>query len=135
MKTTYKKGAMQADQSTAKLPKMTVKNRLLNNTIEKHILSTTEPYRTILQLIGTGEENAIHLCELIKHTKLHNRELRKCIEQLRRSGFVIISNPSGYFKPNTFIELERYINQETHRAKSIFYTLKNARQMMKQLEE
>ena len=135
MKRNTKKEAMQAVQSTAKLPKMTVKNRLLNNTIEKHILSTTEPYRTILQLIGIGEENAIHLCELIKHTKLHNRELRKCIEQLRRSGFVIISNPSGYFKPGTPAELERYIKQETHRAKSIFYTLKNARQMIKHLEE
>lgn len=134
MKKVKRKAVLITDQSE-RTAKMTVKNRLRNNTIEKHILSTTEPYRTILQLIGTGEENAIHLCELIKHTKLHNRELRKCIEQLRRSGFVIISNPSGYFKPNTSIELERYINQETHRAKSIFYTLKNARQMMKQLEE
>lgn len=126
MKNAHKNGAMQAVQSTAKLPKTTVKNCLMNNTIEKHILSTTEPYRTILQLIGTGEENAIHLCELIKYTKLHNRELRKCIEQLRRSGEVIISGNNGYYKPETKEELKRYIRQETHRAKSIFFTLKSA---------
>ena len=130
-----KKGAKRTDQSTAKLQNTTEKYRYLYNNINLDNLSTIEPYQTILQLIGKGEENAIHLGELIKHTDLHDRDVRRCIEQLRRSGEVIISSASGYFRPETPAELKRYINQETHRAKSIFYTLKNARQMMQRLEE
>ena len=130
-----KKGAKRTDQSTAKLQSITEKYRHSYNNINIDYLSTIEPYQTILQLIGNGEDNAVHLSELIKHTGLHNREVRKCIEQLRRSGEVIISSTNGYFRPETPAELKRYINQETHRAKSIFYTLKNARQMMKQIEE
>ncbi|HCB95342.1 MAG TPA: hypothetical protein DEP65_06775 [Ruminococcus sp.] len=63
----------------------------------------------ILSLIGAGEENAIHLCDLIHITGLGNREIRKCIETLRS------------------YEVDRYVRQETGRAKSIFYTLKAAR--------
>ena len=130
-----KKGAKRTDQSTAKLQNSTEKYRHLYNTTNLDCLSTIEPYQTILRLIGKGEENAIHLSELIQHTELYDREVRKCIEQLRRGGEVIISSTNGYFRPETPAELKRYINQETHRAKSIFYTLKNARQMMRQIEE
>lgn len=56
-----------------------------------------------------------------------NREIRKCIETLRRNGAVIISNKNGYFKPLRSYEVDRYVRQETGRAKSIFYTLKAAR--------
>ena len=129
-----KKGAKRTDQSTAKLQNTTENIRHWNNTTKNQPLSTIEPYRTILRLIGSGEDNAIHLSELIKHTGLHNRDVRKCIEQLRRSGEVIISSTNGYFRSKTPAELKKYINQETHRAKSIFYTLKNARQMMQQIE-
>lgn len=81
----------------------------------------------LLALIGAGEENAIHLIDLIKLTGLGNRELRKYIELLRRDGIVIISNKNGYFRPLRDEETKQYIKQETRRAKSIFYTLKAAR--------
>lgn len=129
-----KKGAMHADQSTAKLQEMTAKSYQSNNNTETPNLSTLEPYCTILTLIGTGEQNAVHLEVIMHKTELKNREVRKCIEQLRRSGNVIVSNINGYFKPETPEELQKYINQETHRAKSVFYTLKNARQLMQQIE-
>ncbi|MBE7011318.1 MAG: hypothetical protein E7415_01435 [Ruminococcaceae bacterium] len=130
-----KKGAMHADQSTAKLQKMTIKNHQPNNTTITPDLSTIEPYCTILNMLETGEKNAVHLKAIINRTELKNREARKCIEQLRRSGFVIVSNSNGYFIPETPEELQKYINQETHRAKSVFYTLKNARQLLQQIKE
>ncbi len=135
MKRNKKRAVQSTDQSERTALKATENIRHWNNTTKNQPLSTIGPYHTILQLIGSGEDNAVHLSELIKHTGLHNREVRKCIEQLRRSGEVIISSTNGYFRPETPAELKRYINQETHRAKSIFYTLKNARQMMKQIEE
>ena len=130
-----KKGAKHADQSTAKLQRTTDKYRHSYNNTKLDYLSTIEPYQTILQLIGNGEDNAVHLSELIKHTGLHNREVRKCIEHLRRSGAVIISSSKGYFKPRTKDELKKYIHQETRRAKSIFFTLKSAIKYRKRLGE
>ena len=87
-----------------------------------------------MNLIGIGEENAVHLDKITSKTGIRNRELRKCIERLRRNGEVIVSNTKGYFKPKTAAELHKYIKQETHRAKSVFYTLKNARQLMEQID-
>lgn len=81
----------------------------------------------ILTLIGVGEENAVHLSDLMRITGIGNREIRKCIETLRRNGAVIISNKNGYFKPLRPYEVDRYVRQETGRAKSIFYTIKAAR--------
>lgn len=129
-----KKGAMHTDQSSAKLHKETGKASQSNNTTETPDLSSFEPYCTILDMLKTGERNAVHLKSIMKKTELKNRGVRKCIEHLRRSGTVIISNKNGYFKPETPEELQKYINQEEHRAKSVFYTLKNARQLMKQFE-
>lgn len=113
---------------------MTAENRPNNYTINGAVLSNFEPYNSILNNIGSGEENAIHLCELRTKTNLPDRELRKCIEDLRRSGTVIISSPKGYFRPKSRSEVEKYIRQETHRAKSVFYTLKAARKYAERLE-
>lgn len=129
-----KKGAMHTDQSSAKLQNDRGKAYQPNNNTDTPDLSTFEPYCTILNMLGTGEENAVHLKALINRTKLKNREVRKCIEHLRRSGTVIVSSINGYFKPETPEELQKYINQEEHRAKSVFYTLKNARQLLQQIE-
>jgi|GEM_PF-1552892 hypothetical protein len=90
-------------------------------------LHQTLPYSTILSLIGTGKENAIHLQELISYTGLKNREVRKCIEFIRRSGIVILSGDFGYYFPSTSAELQEYIAQEQHRANSIHLTLQTAK--------
>lgn len=126
---------MHADQSTAKAPQITAESRFDNYTINGAVLSNFEPYCTILNNIGSGEENDIHLTDLRIKTDLQDRELRKCIEDLRRSGTVIISSPKGYFKPKNHSEVDRYIRQETRRAKSIFFTLKHARELNKTFEE
>lgn len=55
MKGTNKKGAKRTDQSTAKLQNTTENIRHWNNITKNQPLSTIESYRTILQLIGSGE--------------------------------------------------------------------------------
>ena len=87
--------------------------------INKSTLSTVEPYRTIWNSIRCGEENAKHVKELEAVTKLENRPLRKCIEQLRRSGYIIAANEKGYFRPKTKEELKQYILTEESRAESL----------------
>lgn len=134
MKTSIKKGVQQALQSNAK-PQMATESHQRYYNTNVSVLSNFEPYCTILNNIGSGEENAIHLTDLRIKTDLQDRELRKCIEDLRRSGTVITSSPKGYFKPQNRSEVDRYIRQETHRAKSIFYTLKHARELNKTFEE
>lgn len=127
MSNNTKKAMCDTDQSTHIAHKSVFDKQIqFNNTTNGGDLST-DAHANILNLIGTGEENAIHLDELMNLTGMGNRELRKCIETLRRSGAVIISNQNGYFQPLRPHEVERYVKQETGRAKSIFYTLKAAR--------
>lgn len=88
----------------------------------------------ILSLIGSGQANAIHLSELIKLTGFENRLVRKEIERLRRSGYVIVSDNHGYYYPETAHELSRYIKRTERQAKSIFYTLRSAKRQYRELE-
>lgn len=88
----------------------------------------------ILQLIsahiGTGADNITTSETLRQISGLDNRSLRKCIEQLRRSGCVIISAADGgYYKPATLGELQKFIKKENSRALSILYTLTSARSL------
>lgn len=123
-----KKAMQNADQShcIAK-EKVFDENQIQTNFNTKDDDLSTVWGEKILSLIGAGEENAIHLSDLMRITGIGNREIRKCIETLRRNGAVIISNKNGYFKPLRSYEVDRYVRQETGRAKSIFYTLKAAR--------
>lgn len=130
MRNAIKKGVQQADQSNAK-PQKTAESRQRNYTINEADLSTSEPHKTILGLIGSGKNNAVHLDELCIKTGFENRYVRKRIEELRRNGKIIISSNDGYFLPSCRFELEQYIKRETHRAKSIFFTLKHARELNK----
>lgn len=95
-------------------------------TVFRNLDLTIEPYCTILNSLDYGEQNAIHLNDLRIKTAQKDRELRKNIEYLRRNGCVIISNNNGYFLPSSPEEVEKYIQQEKKRAKSIFFTLKYA---------
>ena len=85
----------------------------------------------ILQALRVGENNAVSLADMCRISGLDNRSTRLVIEDLRRQGMVIISSNRGYYLPETIEELRRYINKESKRAKSIFYTLKSAKQLEK----
>ena len=121
-----KRAMCYADQSTHIATDVFEKQIQLHTNMNNDNLST-DMCTKILSCIGAGEENAVHLCDLMKITGLDNRELRKHIETIRRSGAVIISNQNGYFRPLRQHEVHKYVKQETSRAKSIFYTLKAAR--------
>lgn len=89
----------------------------------------------ILQSVGKGEENAVHLSELVKLTQLSERDTRRAIETLRIKGLLICSNECGYFKPNTPDELRRYVRQEQARLRSIYRRTAPARKSLKKWEE
>lgn len=85
----------------------------------------------VVSSIGTGEDNAISLSELIKITGLQNRQVRKLIEHLRRKGTVICASSSGYYKPSNSIELKAYLLQERARARSITQTIAPAEKLLR----
>lgn len=92
----------------------------------------------ILQLIcdniATGRENATSSKHLQKISGLCERDLRKAIEQLRRSKVVILSNSNGYFYPETQAELRSFVKQEKSRALSILRTLMPAKKRLEEWE-
>lgn len=94
----------------------------------------TPPYCKILAAIGHGAENAQHNAELLRIAGMQDKELRKTIEFLRRHGIVIISGNNGYYFPADENELQIYINQESRRAKSVFFTLRAAKNLLKKLQ-
>ena len=90
----------------------------------------TEPYSLILSAIGEGQENAVHLSELIRISGMTDRELRKTIEYLRRQGIVILSGNSGYYFPADEAELKAFVRREEHRERSIIVTLRPAKRYL-----
>ena len=93
------------------------------------------PYCDILAMIPRGAKNARYSDEIAPVLGLSKRSLCKHIEQLRRSGIVIIGNGGGYFLPADLEELEGYIAQEQKRARSVLYTLKSARTLKQRWTE
>lgn len=90
----------------------------------------------VLAAIGTGASAARSSKELRRIAGIgSDRELRRTIETLRRSGHVIISGDRGYYLPETAAEVKRHIKKESRRARSIFFTLKSARELEKKMEK
>lgn len=88
----------------------------------------------IVSLIREGENNAVHGTELAQYVNMDARELRQAIEKLRRNGVIIASSQKGYYYPANTGELAAFVRKEERRARSVFYTIKAARQLLKQLE-
>ena len=87
------------------------------------------PAETIRLMIGNGEENAVRCKTLEEVTGLNGRDVKKCIEDLRRGGTVICSSNSGYFYPERLHELQGFITRELRRAASIRRTLRSAEEL------
>lgn len=92
----------------------------------------------IVEYIPKGHKNAISRNDLCRQTGLSDRLIRALIEEARRETIIISNNDgSGYwlFPENPTEQekemLRRYVKQQESRAKSIFYALRPARQMMK----
>lgn len=74
----------------------------------QNYFTDAQPYRDILSLLSDGEEHAKscgYLCSLLK---MEDREMRKCIENMRRNGVCILSTSRGYFLPKTRDDVLRW---------------------------
>ena len=90
----------------------------------------------ILQFIPTGKESAITRETLSFALNIPDREVRKLIAQARRNQPIInLQNGSGYYLPTKKTEVIEFLNQETHRARSIFWSIKGCRDWLKKKGE
>lgn len=95
----------------------------------------------IRDLIPYGRENAVTRENLCILTGLNDRVVRNEIKKLRRDMPILnLQDRSGYYMPRTdndfeLMELKRFINQESKRARSIFYSLKGAKEFLKENEK
>ena len=92
----------------------------------------------ITDYIPKGHKNAISRKNLCAKTGLNDRVVRNMIEESRRDTIIISNNDgSGYWiypddpTEHEIMLLRKYVKQQESRAKSIFYALYPARQMMK----
>lgn len=91
----------------------------------------------ILDYIPTGHSNAVTREELCSRTGLPDRAVRLAIHKARRKIPILnMQDSCGYFiaDMNLMEErlmLKRYVQQETSRLKSIGWSLKAARQTLK----
>lgn len=91
----------------------------------------------ITEYIPTGRHNAVTRKTLCKLTGLSDRQVRDNIAQARRNTPIInLQDGDGYFIPDPSDKgdmelLQRYVRQEEARLKSIGWSLKAARKMLK----
>ena len=86
----------------------------------------------ILQFIPTGKENAITRETLSLALNIPDREVRKLIAQARRKHPIAnFQDGTGYYLPTEKSEVIEFLNQETHRARSIFWSIKGCRDWLK----
>ena len=90
----------------------------------------------IVDYIPFGEENAVKRWELMDKIMRPDRDIRRMIEDARRSGVIILnlSNGNGYFRPDKKEEILRYIRQEEARARSIHRNLKAAKKALRAID-
>lgn len=129
-------GVAFADQSSAQpenkasVDENTLLNYYITNKKDFQIKFLTRfPYSEIVNALGAGKKNGVHLSTLCNITGLNSRLVRKAIERMRRAGLVILSGQNGYYEPINVEELEEYIKHTERAAKSIFLTLKSARKL------
>lgn len=88
----------------------------------------------IIEYIPHGRDNAITRAELVRLTGLSDRNVRAQISQARRNNVIInLQDGGGYYRPTERAEIERYAMQEEHRLKSIGWSLKAARDALREV--
>lgn len=91
----------------------------------------------ILNHIYLGKENAVTRKQLVIETGLTDRQVRDAIAEARRDVTIINEQDGrGYYIPEEGkddAKVRRQVRQEEKRAKSIFYSLKGAREYLKKV--
>ena len=88
----------------------------------------------IVDYIPFGRENAVTRTQLRIMTGLNDRKIRDKISEARRDTVILnMQDGTGYFRPLPEERhlVEAYDKQETARLKSIGWSLKATRQMLK----
>lgn len=77
--------------------------------------------RSISRLLAEGQENSLHLKDLVKITGWSEREVRKQIHRERRQHIPILSNcrDGGYYLPGSPQERAYCVRSMRHRASEI----------------
>lgn len=89
----------------------------------------------IIDYIPRGRENAISRQRLAQITGLTDNKMRELIRKARRETVIInLQDGRGYYQPTTIEEVDRFIAQEEHRAKSIFYALNGAKKYRNEMK-
>lgn len=83
----------------------------------------------IAAAIPFGQENAISRKELAAKLGMSDRKMRKCVEEARADGLLILNdqNGRGYWQSNDIDELRQQYDQDTARALSILQRRKPLR--------
>lgn len=88
----------------------------------------------ILELIPFGQKNAISRQKLAEECGISDRQMRRCIEELRKEKPIAnFQDGQGYFRPETEWELKVYIAQENARAMSILKNLTAAKRELQKV--
>ena len=88
----------------------------------------------IVDYIPFGRENAVTRAQLRSRTGIDDRTIRDMIADARRDTVILnMQDDKGYFRPLPEERhlVEAYAKQETARLKSIGWSLKATRQMLK----
>lgn len=96
---------------------------------------TLDEIKQVVSLIPKGRDNAITGKQIRQLTGFSERIVRKYVSLARRDICILNDqNGMGYYKPETKEEVERWVNQERARAKSIFWSMRGAREYLKGVE-
>lgn len=92
----------------------------------------------VLDMIPFGRKNAISRENLCRATGMSDRAVREAISILRREHCILNNQDgNGYYRPFMQDEyyVEEFLKQESRRAKSIFWSLKGAKDWLGNKEE
>lgn len=95
----------------------------------------------ITQFIPVGHQNAVTRQMLCMLTGMSDRQVRDMIADARRDTPILnVQNGFGYYIPDINdpvdkMELNRFVQQETHRLKSIGWSLKAARDAVRSVAD
>ena len=85
----------------------------------------------LLDLIPSGEENAISTKDLANLLNCHSREITLTIHFLRVKGTVICSCTKGFFKPKNLEETRHFVATMRSRCKHIRAAAASAEKLLK----
>lgn len=107
--------------------------RVNNRLLEPGKNSGKGRYRVLLELLPSGEENAVSMRMLARWLETSPRNVRKLVEGARLEGNIIASTDAGYFVPETEDELRHYVAIVRSRARTAYATIREAQRLLQEV--